>query len=211
MADPENDDSSSSSQSNGKWHSATAAVLLAVILYILYQLLPVLELIALAALIAMILRTILRWIERVVRVPWAAVVILAGLVISFGLFLMTVIVPNILSEAQTLLLALPVYLNVLNDRVNQLHQNFSAIPSLTQNVAQLRNFANQLLGSLPLLINQIFDLTLQTFAMLILALYVAYDPETVVRGVLRLIPRRHHPRVNRLLKSSQSRLEHWYS
>jgi len=201
MASPPSDDR--------RWYSPTAAVFLAVILYVLYQLLPVLEVIALAALIAIILRTLLRWIQQVVRIRWIAVVILVSLVISFGLFLVTIIIPNIITEAQTLSLNLPIYLNALNERVNQLHQNFGVIPSLSQGVAQLRDFANQLLGSIPVLLNQIFDLTLQSFATFILALYIAYDPQTVVRGILRLIPRRHHSRVNRVLKASQLRLQGW--
>ncbi len=195
--------------SDRRWSSAPMAVLLAVVLYILYQLLPVIELIVVAALIAVILRTLLSWVQRVVKVRWLAVVNLVGLLTGFGIFLTAVVIPNVIAEVQLLVLELPDYLNKLSDRVDRLHQNFGFIPSLSQGVTQLRNFTNQLLESVPLWLNQIFDLTIQTFATLILALYIAYDPETIIRGILRLIGRRYHPSIRRVLKASQLRLQGW--
>lgn len=195
--------------SDRRWSGAPMAVLLAVVLYILYQLLPVIELIVVATLIAIILRTLLSWVQRIVKIRWLAVTILVGLLTGFGIFITAVVIPNVLAEVQLLLLELPDYLNKLSDRVDRIHRDFSFIPSLSQGVTQLRNLTDQLLKSVPLWLNQIFDLTIQTFATLILALYIAYDPETIIRGILRLIPRRHHPRVRRVLKASQSRLRGW--
>ena len=195
--------------SDRRWSGAPAAVLLAVVLYILYQLLPVIELMVIATLIAIVLRTLLSWVQRVVKVRWLAVTILVGLLTGFGIFLTAVVIPNVIAEVQLLLLELPDYLNKLSDRVERLHQDFTFIPSLSQGVTQLRNLTDQLLQSVPLWINQIFDLTIQTFATLILALYIAYDPKTIISGMLRLIPRRHHPRVRRVLKASQLRLQGW--
>lgn len=198
-----------STNSDRRWSGAPTAVLLAVVIYILYQLLPVIELIVLAALIAVILRTLLSWVQRVVKIRWLAVVILVGLLTGFGIFLTAVVIPNVIAEVQLLLLELPDYLNKLSASVDRLHQNFSFIPSLSQGVTQLRNLTNQLLETVPLWLNQIFDLTVQTFATLILALYIAYDPETIVRGIQRLIPRKHHPSMRRVLKESQLRLQGW--
>ena len=195
--------------SDRRWSGAPAAVLLAVILYILYQLLPVIELMVVAALIAVILRTLLSWVQRVVKIRWLAVTILVGLLTGFGIFLTAVVIPNIVAEVQLLVLELPDYLNKLSDRVDRLHEDFGFIPRLSQGVTQLRNLTNQLLQSVPLWLNQIFDLTIQTFATLILALYIAYDPETIIRGILRLIPRRYHPSLRRVLKASQLRLQGW--
>lgn len=198
-----------STNSDRLWSGAPLAVLMAVVLYILYQLLPVIELIVLASLIAVILRTLLRWVQQVVKIRWLSVLILVGLLTSFGIFLTAVVIPSVIAEVQLLLLELPNYLNTLSDRVDRLHQNFGFIPSLSQGVTQLRNLTNRLLESVPLWLNQIFDLTIQTFATAILALYIAYDPETIIRGMLRLIPQRHHSRVRRVLKASQLRLQGW--
>ncbi|WP_250635697.1 AI-2E family transporter [Nostoc piscinale] len=38
---------------------------------------------------------------------------------------------------------------------------------------------------------------------------MAYDPKSLVNGILRLIPRRHHQRFTRVLKACQVRLRGW--
>jgi predicted PurR-regulated permease PerM len=38
---------------------------------------------------------------------------------------------------------------------------------------------------------------------------MAYDPKSLVNGILRLIPRRHHQRLTRVLKACQVRLRGW--
>jgi predicted PurR-regulated permease PerM len=190
-------------------HGAPLAVMLAAVLYILYQLLPVLKLIAVATLVAVILRTLLRWLQRVVNQRWVAVLLLAGLMGGFGAFLIMVILPNLLDETQQLLIALPSYLNSLINLSIDLHSKFSFVPDLSQGLAQFRNVAYQFLMSFPLLLSQTFRVTIEIVAMLILALYIAYDPNTLIAGVFRLIPRRHHQRFRRLLNAAGVRLRGW--
>lgn len=190
-------------------HGAPLAVLVAAVLYILYQLLPVLELVAVAALISLALRTLLHWLYKLVKVRWIAVLILVTTMISFGFVFITIMIPNIVAEIQILLSSLPNYLSALNGQIDQLHQNYGVTLNLSQGLTQLRNLANQLLTSLPAWINQVFDLTLQLFATTILALYMAYDPDTLIQGILRLIPRRQHSRFHRVLKATQVRLRGW--
>jgi predicted PurR-regulated permease PerM len=38
---------------------------------------------------------------------------------------------------------------------------------------------------------------------------MAYDPNSLVNGILRLVPRRHHQRFNRILKACETRLRGW--
>lgn len=190
-------------------HGAPLAVMLATVLYILYQLLPVLKLIAIATLLAVILRTLLRWLQKLVKQRWIAVLILVSLIVGFGIFLVAFVFPSLLSETQQLLIALPSYLNSLIGLSITLHSKFGFVPDLSQGLAQFRNTADQFLMSFPLLISQTFRATIEVFAMLILALYMAYDPSTLIAGVFRLVPRRHHRRFNRLLKATGMRLRGW--
>ncbi|HEY9642878.1 MAG TPA: AI-2E family transporter, partial [Coleofasciculaceae cyanobacterium] len=190
-------------------HGAPLAVMLIAALYILYQLLPVLQLVAIAVLIAVILRTLLRWLQRLVKARWIAVLILMGLIGGFGVFLVAVILPSLFDETQQLVVALPDYLNSLIELSVRLHNSFSFVPDLSQGLAQFRNFTDQLLGVFPLLLRQTFGATIELFATLILALYMAYDPSTLIGGILRLVPRRHHQRFNRLLKATGVRLRGW--
>ncbi|UBF26851.1 AI-2E family transporter [Kovacikia minuta CCNUW1] len=190
-------------------HGAPFAVMVAAALYILYQLLPVLKLVAVAALIAVVLRTLLRWLEKLVKPRWVAVFILAGLITGFAVFLIAVVFPNILDETQQLLVALPAYLNSLIELSMQLHSQIGFIPDLSQGLAQFRNFTDQVLSSFPLVLGQTFGATIELVAMLILAFYMAYDPRSMINGILRLVPRCHHQRFNRLLKETGVRLRGW--
>ncbi|MEH2069678.1 MAG: AI-2E family transporter [Nostoc sp.] len=190
-------------------HGAPLAVILAAVLYILYQLLPVLELIAIAALIALVLRTLLRFLQKLVKSQDVAVLLLIGLIVGFGVLLTTLVIPNAISEAQNLLTTLPAYLNILTRDVEQLRRKFPSVPDISLSLIQLRNFINQLLGGVPIFLGQAFNFTLELVATLILALYMAYDPRSLVSGTLRLIPRRHHQRFTRVLKACQIRLRGW--
>ncbi|BAZ00635.1 hypothetical protein NIES37_46300 [Tolypothrix tenuis PCC 7101] len=205
MADSRDTDNGYSGLTSG----APLAVILAAALYILYQLLPVLELIAIAALIALVLRTMLRFLQKLVKSQDAAVVLLIGLILGFGLLLATVVIPNATSEVQNLLITLPTYLNTLTGDVEQLRQKFTFIPDISLSLIQLRNFINQLLGGVPVFLGQAFNFTLELVATVILALYMAYDPESLVNGILKLIPRRHHQRFTRVLKACRARLRGW--
>jgi predicted PurR-regulated permease PerM len=190
-------------------HGAPLAVLFAAVLYILYQVLPVLELIAVAILLAVILRTLLRWLQKLVRQRWIAVLVLIGLIGGFGVFLFAFIFPNLLGETQQLLTALPNYLNSLIEISVRLHRSFRFVPDLSQGLTQFRNFADQFLSTFPLLIRETFGATIEVFATFILALYMAYDPSTLKAGVFRLVPRQHRPRFNRVLKTIGLRLRGW--
>jgi len=208
-----NEDRPSPKQQESLWqrltHDAPLAVLLATVLYILYQLLPVLKLVAVAALVAVILRTLLRWLQRIVKKRWLAVLLLIGLIGGFSTFLIAFVLPNLVDETQQLLIALPSYLNTLIDLSIRLHNNLSFVPDLSQNLAQFRNYTDQILLSFPLLLRQTFGATIEVIAMLILALYMAYDPSTLITGISRLIPRRHHQHFNHFLVATGVRLRGW--
>jgi predicted PurR-regulated permease PerM len=188
---------------------APLAVVLVALLYILYQLIPVLELIVIAALIALVLLTLLRFLQRLVKSQDVSVLLLIGLIIGFGVLLTTVVIPNVTSEVQNLLTTLPSYLNRLTGDVEQLRRKFTFIPDISLSLIQLRNFINQLLGGVPVFLGQAFNFTLELVATVILALYMAYDPKSLVNGILRLVPRRHHQRFTRVLKACQVRLRGW--
>jgi predicted PurR-regulated permease PerM len=191
------------------FQGAPLAVLIAAALYILYQLLPVLKLIAIALLIAVILRTMLRWIERLVKVRWIAVVLLFSAITGFLVFLGSVVVPGVIEQAQILLLAIPNYLNNLITLSTNIHHNIAFFPDLSQGLTVVRNFTAQVLNSFPLLVQQAFSVTIEAVAMLILSLYIAYDLHSLIEGILRLIPKRHHPRIRRVLKATELRLRGW--
>ena len=157
----------------------------------------------------MILRTLLRWLQKLVKQRWAAVLILVGLIGGFSVFLVAFIFPSLLRETQQLLVALPNYFNSLIELSVKLHRSFSIVPDLSQGLTQFRNFADQFLLSFPLLIGQTFGATIEIVATLILALYMAYDPSTLIASIFRLVPRQNHQQFNRLLKAIGVRLRGW--
>jgi len=203
----------SSGNQQGGWgrltQGAPLAVLVASALYIIYHLLPVIELVALAALVALIFRTTLRWVLKFVKVPWLAVLILLGFLIGFGIFIAFVVFPDLFDEAQTLSLALPGYLTRLINLSRRLHAQASFVPDLSQGLEQLRGLLDRAFSFVPLLLRNTVDATIETVATIILALYMAYNPDALIQGMLRFAPRREHPRIRKLLKDIQVRLEGW--
>lgn len=205
MANPRDTDSGWSQLTRG----APLAVMVAVVVYILYQLLPVLELLTIAALIALILRTLLRFLQKLVKSQDIAVLLLIGLIVGFVVILATVVLPSVTFESEKLIKTLPSYLNRLTGDVEQLRQRFSFIPDISQALIQLRNLSERLLSGVPVFLGEALSLTVELVATLILALYMAYDPNSLVKGILRLVPRRHHPRFKRILKACETRLRGW--
>jgi predicted PurR-regulated permease PerM len=135
--------------------------------------------------------------------------ILVGLLGGFGLFLGLVMIPSFVEEAQNLSTALPKYLNSLINLSRQLHNSASFVPDLSQGLEQLTDILKRLVSSLPLLLRNTFELSIQAIATVILAIYMAYDPDALVGGILRLTPRREHGRLKRLLESTKVRLRGW--
>lgn len=205
MANPRDRDNGWSQLTRG----APLAVMLAAVLYILYQLLPVLELLVVAALIALILRTLLQFLQKLVKSQNIAVVLLIGLIVGFVVVLATVVLPSVTFESQKLIRTLPNYLNILTGDVEQLRHKFTFIPDISQALIQLRNLTEQLLRGVPIFLGEALSLTVELVATLILALYMAYDPDSLVKGILRLVPRRHHQQFKRILKACETRLRGW--
>jgi predicted PurR-regulated permease PerM len=135
--------------------------------------------------------------------------ILVGLIGGFGLFLALVMVPSLLEEAQTLAQTLPKYLNSLISLSRRLHNSVSYVPDLSQGLEQLKGILDRIVSFFPLLIRSTFDLSLQALATVILAMYMAYDPDALTRGILRLSPRQQHWRIKRLLESTKVKLRGW--
>ncbi|HEY9675398.1 MAG TPA: AI-2E family transporter [Waterburya sp.] len=190
-------------------NSAPKAVLLAAALIIFYRLLVVWEMIAIASLIALALRTILHGLQKIVKLRWLAVLLLIALIGGFLVFLALVIVPNLVQETETLLSTLPGYLDSLITLSQQWHQQVSFVPDLSQGLVQLRSFIYGIISTFPLLLRQTFGLTIQAIATLILAIYIAYEPDAVVRGFLRLVPHKHHRRIRKVIQATKVRIRGW--
>jgi predicted PurR-regulated permease PerM len=190
---------------------APLAVLLVLALLILARLQRILELIAIAILLSLILQTLLQQLERIIKQRWLAV--LALVIGIFGLFILLpiVILPDFLNEFQKLALKLPQYLSNLTEQAQSLHTNYRFIPDVSQEIAKLSDFLYGLLKSLPLILEKVFGITVEAFAIIILALYITYDPSFLSNGLLRLTPRRHHRQVKHTLQIMRLRLQGWMS
>lgn len=205
MSDFKNNNSQWQNLTNG----ASKAVLLAAALIIIYRLLPVWEIIAVATLIGLTLRTLLHGLQKIVKLQWLAVLLLIALIAGFLGFLAVVIIPSLITEAQVLLSTLPVYLDSLIALSQTWHQQVSFVPDLSQGLVQLRSFIYGIIGSFPLLLQQAFGITLQVVGTLILGIYIAYDPDAIARGTLRLIPRKHHKKIRKTIKATKVRIRGW--
>jgi len=205
MSNFRNNDSQWQKLTNG----ASRAVLLAAVLFVIYRLLPVWEIIAIAVLIGLTIRMLLQCLQKIVKLRWLAVLLLIALLGGFLVFLALVIVPSLVQETQTLLASLPTYLDSLISLSHRLHQRATFIPDLSQSLAQLRNYIYELLSSFPLLLQQTFGITIQAVATLFLGLYISYDPDAIVRGILQLVPDKYHPRIRKTIQATKLRIRGW--
>ncbi len=190
---------------------APLAVLLVLSLLILYQLRSVLELIAIAILLSLILQTLLHQLEKLIKLRWLAVLVLVIVILGLTILLPIVILPDLLNEFQKLTSKLPEYLSSLTEESQNLHARYSFIPDISQEIAKLNNFLYGLLKSFPVLLEKAFGITIEAFAIVILALYITYDSGFFTEGLLRLIPRRHHHQLRHILKTMTLRLQGWMS
>ncbi|MGV2830298.1 AI-2E family transporter [Myxosarcina sp. GI1(2024)] len=190
---------------------APLAVLLVLSLLILYRLRAALELIAIAILLSLILQTLLSQLEKSIKQRWLAVLVLAFCILGLSILLPIVIVPDLLAELQKLSADLPEYLGSLTEQSQNLHARFNFVPDISQEIARLNDFVYGLLKELPRLLERAFGITIEAFATVILALYITSDPDFLVGGLLRLIPRQHHQQVRHLFKSIRLRLQGWMS
>ncbi|GAB4539772.1 MAG: hypothetical protein Tsb0014_30460 [Pleurocapsa sp.] len=190
---------------------APLAVLLVLSLLIVYRLRSILELIAIALLLSLILQTLLRQLERSIKQRWLAVLVLVVGIAGLVILLPIVILPDLLDEFQKLTVKLPEYLSSLTEQSQNLHGRYSFVPDISQEIAKLNNFLYGLLKSFPLLLEKVFGITVEAFAVVILALYITYDPGFLTGGLLRLTPRRHHQQVKHILQTMRLRLQSWMS
>jgi predicted PurR-regulated permease PerM len=129
--------------------------------------------------------------------------------IRFGALIALVVIPSFITETQILISRLPTYLNRLRNLAASVRSRWSFVPDISQGLVQLRSFLVGLIDLFPLLLRNTFGGTIEAIGTVILSLYMAYDPNSVIRGIRRLIPRRHHEKFNRILQSAEIRLEGW--
>ncbi len=188
---------------------APFAVLLLLSFLILYQLRSVLELIAIAILLSLIFQTLLHQLEKLVKKPWLAVLILSVAIIGLTIMFPLVIVPSLLDQVGKLSSQLPQYINNLTSESHNLHEQYQLVPDISQQISKLKNFIDGVIGSLPQMLAQAFGITIEVFATVVLALYITNDPKFLINGLLRFTPRRHHQRTKRILKNITSGLQGW--
>lgn len=190
---------------------APLAVLMVLSLLILYRLRSILTLIAIAILFSLILQTLLSRLEKLIKWRWLAVLVLIVIILSLTVLLPVVILPDLLVEFQKLAVKFPEYLSSLTQQSQNLHARYSFIPDVSTEIAKLNDFLYGLLKSFPLVLEKAFSTTIEAFAVVILALYITYDPNFFTIGLLRLTPRRHHQRMRQILTTMRSRLQGWMS
>ncbi|BAZ45624.1 hypothetical protein NIES4102_26500 [Chondrocystis sp. NIES-4102] len=188
---------------------APLAVILVLCLVIIYQLRSVLEIIAIAILLSLILQTILYRLEKLLKLRWLAILILAISIICLTILFPIVIIPELLQEFQKLSLKLPEYLSNLTQQSQNLHLKYHFIPNISQPIAKFNHYLDNLVKYLPQLLEGVLGITLEAFATVILALYISFDPQFLVAGLLRVTPRCHHQRIKRILQTMRLRLQGW--
>ena len=192
-------------------YGVSLAVLLVVGLLIAYELLPDLELVAIAVLIAVVLRSIVDGVQRIGAPSWMAAIITLVAIGGVGAFLWLVVLPGFVEQAQTFASAVPGYLEDLSRLSDRLPEGVAGyVPDLSENLAErLRDTLSPLLSSLPQLLTNLTEITVRTIIAVVLAVYMAYDPGSLISGILRLVPDSRREDARELLQDFGVRLRGW--
>ena len=174
-------------------------------LIIAYEALFVLQVAAVGALLALVLRTVARGLEVIGLSPFvAAIVLLAGFG-AFGAFVYFVMIPNIAEEVRILLSQGQGSLSDLSDTLDALPGG----PDSSEVAQRLESYLSNLLDSVPNLVMFAVEEIVAIISVVFLALYLAVDPDTYVRGLLRLVPVDRRETVSEFVDDLVGRLRGW--
>ena len=190
-------------------YGVSLAVLLVAGLLIAYQLLPDLELVVVAALLALVLRSVVHGVKRLGAPSWVAPIVTIGVMGGFGGFLWLVVVPSFLEQSQSLASNVPGYLDALSNLSTQFSSSTGYVPNLSESVGQVRDFFSSQLSSLPLFLSGLTEVTIRTVVIVVLALYIAYDPGSLISGALRLVPDSRREDARDFVQRLEIRLRGW--
>jgi predicted PurR-regulated permease PerM len=192
-------------------YGVSLAVLLVVVLLIAYELLRDLELVALAALVAVVLRSVVSAVKRIGAPPWMAPILTLVAIGALGAFLWLVVLPSFLRQAEDLSAEVPAYLEHLSSLSALLPGSVAGyVPNLSENVAErLSGAVSPVLSSLPQLLTSLTEVTLRTIVAIVLALYMASNPDSLISGVLRLVPDSRREDARELIQNFSARLRGW--
>lgn len=188
---------------------APLAVLLAAGLLVVYRLLPVLELVAVAMLLALVVRTPLNRLHEAGLRPWMSVSVLLAVFAAFGAFIWLIVAPNVAQEVHTLTSRGPGYVDSLTRLSRWLHAHASFVPDGFQVSERLKNYLDQAISSLPNLLLEVSHAVAKTVAILILAVFMSYDPGALISGGLRFVPPERRDGAKRLITVLEERLRGW--
>lgn len=108
--------------------------------------------------------------------------VLIVLILGFGAFIVLVLIPNFANETQFLFSKLPDYIKFLRQLATKLHSRWNFLPDISTGLDQLRNYLLGILISVPLLFSQTFGRITEVIGTIILSLYMAYDPNSVIKA-----------------------------
>lgn len=130
-----------------------------------------------AILLSLIFQTLLHQIEKVVKKPWLAVLILSVGILTLTVAIPLIILPGLSDQVGKLSSALPQYVSELTAKSKDLHEQYQFVPDLSQEISKLNDFLRRAIESLPLILTQALGITIEAFATVVLALYITSEPE----------------------------------
>ncbi len=193
---------------------ALVLVLLAIAGLLLYELIGVIEVLALALLIALILAPA---VDLLVYLKFprvlALLVVLAGVVVGFGL-LGYIVIPIITDQGGDFLARVPGVIRGVERYARDLGEQYPALQGSGGGVASfdLTEAVQQIIqraGELYSLTTRGAGLLLQAVGAVVMALYMVSNPKPLLNGVLALFPLERRGRVEEILKLIRERVSGW--
>lgn len=184
------------------------ALLIFVLLFLWYVLQVLLILFA-GILLAILLRLPANWLGRRTMIPdrWALVVVAIILAASLGL-LSWLVFPAIADQAEKLGEILPRGLEQAQGWLEQ----YDWGPQLLQQLSSLQELApatGNLLVGVSNFFSGVFGLLTNLFVALVVGLYLSFQPEMYIRGMIKLLPKDRRRRAHEVIQAIGVSLKWW--
>lgn len=178
---------------------------------LLYLALDLLLLFFAAVLLAVFFRGVGDTVHRYAKLPRTASVLIAavGLISVFGVGIW-LLAPNVAEQVQNLRVILPEAISSLSNRLSRYNWGRLIIEQIPSWKSILNAFTTRpVLTRLGGLFSTTVGVLINIGVVILLAVYLAVEPKTYLRGFIKLFPRKERPRVGEILGMMGETLRKW--
>ncbi len=191
------------------FYSIRTFLIVALLLFFIWYVAQVFLLVFAGVLLALFLHLLSDWLSHYTHLGknWSIATVLVSII---GIVVATwwLFAPVIVIQIEQLANILPTMLRQVRESLDQyawINQMSGQLPSVQQMIPSTTN----ILSRISSIFSGIFGLVTGIFVVLFTGLYITFQPEKYINGIIKLFPRQRHQRVHEILHSIGHALRWW--